>query len=50
MNFFLRLMEIVMEFVRHPITIYGYTFSPWGISLFFAFAGITIWFIHEVFV
>lgn len=32
-NFFIGLMELVFDFMKTPITIYGFTFSYWDVFL-----------------
>lgn len=49
MEYFHRLMDLVIEFMHVQITMGGFTFSPWGIFLFVCFGIIVMHFIGDFF-
>ena len=49
MEEFSRLMTMIIEFMKRPFTIWGYSFSFWGMIIFITFISIVFWFISEIF-
>lgn len=49
MEHFARLMTMIIDFLKTPFTLWGYTFSLWGVVITVLLLSIAFWFISEVF-
>ena len=49
MSSFLRLMDLVIEFLKFPISMDGFTFSSWGIFIFVCIGLIVMHFLRDFF-
>lgn len=49
MEEFARLMTMIIDFMKRPFTIWGYTFSFWGVLVLIAFLTVVLWFVSEIF-
>ena len=49
MENFIQLMTQIIEFMKKPFTIWGYTFSFWGVFMLMMILSVVMWFISEVF-
>ena len=49
MEYFVSMMNLIIEFMKRPIYIYGFEFSIWGIFIFVILATIVFSFIGGLF-
>ena len=49
MEHFISLMTQIINFMKTPFTIWGYSFSFWGVFMLFMILSIATWFISEIF-
>lgn len=49
MNNFMNLMNMIIDFMKRPFTVWGYTFSFWGVFMLIAILSVVFWFVGEVF-
>lgn len=49
MEHFARLMTMIIDFLKTPFTLWGYTFSLWGVLITALLLSVAFWFISEVF-
>ena len=49
MGNFTNLMSMIIEFMKTPFTVWGYTFSFWGVFMLAAILSMAFWFISEIF-
>ena len=48
MEYFTRLMSMIIDFMKRPFTVWGYTFSFWGVFMVIAILSLVFWFISEI--
>lgn len=49
MEYFVQLMTQIIEFLKKPFSIWGYSFSFWGVFMLVLILSLVVWFIGEVF-
>ena len=49
MDKFITLMGMILDFMKRPFTIWGYSFSFWSVFITMALLYIVFWFIGSVF-
>lgn len=49
MEYFFAFMEMIIEFAKTPINLWGFETSYWGIFLFVAIGSAVFWFIGGIF-
>ena len=49
MENFIRLMNLIIEYMKNPFTIWGYTFSFWGMFMLSAILSVVFWFVSQIF-
>lgn len=49
MEHFTRLMTMIIDFLKTPFTVWGYSFSFWGVLIMVLILSVAFWFISEVF-
>lgn len=49
MEYFISLMTQIIDFMKTPFTIWGYSFSFWGVFMLIMILSVVMWFIGEVF-
>jgi len=48
MENFTRLMSMIIDFMKRPFTLWGYTFSFWGVFMVITILSLVFWFISQV--
>ena len=49
MEYFIILMSQIINFMKTPFTVWGYSFSFWGVFMLIMILSVVMWFIGEVF-